>query len=497
MWISRSMSRDVIISLSRPAAAVLVLLASACVSVPDIGEKAVPLDAEAIAAGESLAGDRGGEWPQEEWWRSFGDAQLEALIVEGLGNSPDVAAATARFHRAAGMSLEAGADLWPEVNADGGVYKDRRSLNNGFGDEIKQFLPRGWRNGGDVSARLDYELDFWGRNRAALAAAVSEARAAEIEEHEARLILATSIADAYADLARLYELQDIRTAAVKVRTSSRDLVSNRVVNGVEMQGNLWQAEAQVEAAKAQLVSVENEIALRKHQIAALVGAGPDRGLSIERPNLSSYDFLDLPDGVTTDLIGRRPDIVAARERVEAAGRRIAVARTGFYPSISLGALIGYQSIGLNQLFEGDSVYGRAGPAVSLPIFRGGALRGRYRQARANFDESVANYDRIVLDAYRQVADAVTARDNMRRQLRHARDSLGASQAAYEIAGMRYDGGLSGYLDVLDVEDRMLEARLSVAELEAAQRLLDIALIRSLGGGFGPETADPVKELPNG
>jgi len=246
-----------------------------------------------------------------------------------------------------------------------------------------------------------------------------------------------------------------------------------------------------------LTGADEEIALRRHQIAALLGAGPDRGLEIIRPALSPARAEGLPEGVTTGLIGRRPDIVSARERAEAAARRIDVARADFFPAIRLDALIGLQTIGLNSLFQSDSTYGHAGPAVSLPVFQGGALRGRYKAASAAYDEAVADYDATVVGAYREVADIVTSRDAAGRKLADARQAQEASEEAYAIAKLRYEGGLSSYLDVLAVEDRLLDARLAVAGLETGARLLDIALIRALGGGFGATGSDPAKDTPNG
>lgn len=454
-------------------------------------------EAENIAAESSLPGSAQGEWPADEWWHDFGDPQLDRLIAESLDNAPGLAAATARMRKAAGLAMAEGADLYPQLDADGSVYKDRRSLNTGFGEGIKQFLPRGWRTGGELSASAGLDIDIWGRNRARLAAATSEARAAAVDAAAARLMLTTAIADAYADLGQLFAQRDIRQAALDIRLATQQLVANRVANGLEMRGNLRQADAQVATARVMLIQADEDIALRRHQLAALAGSGPDRGLEITRPSLSPAAVKNLPQGVTTGLIGRRPDIVSARERAEAAARRIDVARADFFPAIRLEALIGLQTTGLSNLFQSDSTFGRAGPAVSLPIFHGGALRGRYKASAAAYDEAVADYDHAVIVAFREVADIVTSREATGRKLADARLAQEASEEAYAIARLRYEGGLSSYLDVLTVEDRLLDARLAVAGLETGSRLLDIALIRALGGGFGAGAAETAKERPNG
>ena len=173
-----------------------------------------------------------------------------------------------------------------------------------------------------------------------------------------------------------------------------------------------------------------------------------------------------------------------------------MARAAFYPAIRLNALAGLQSLGLDNLFQSDSTFGSVGPAVSLPLFHGGALKGRYRAAEAAYAEAVASYDAAVLGAYRQLADAVAGRSAIARRLVAAREALAASEEAYRIARLRYEGGLSGYLDVLAVEDRLLASRQAAAAIEAEARALDIQLVRALGGGFAA-TANPSRMNSDG
>jgi NodT family efflux transporter outer membrane factor (OMF) lipoprotein len=480
----------------RLAVPLAALLASACAAVPDLGPKPVPRGPESVAAAQSLPGTPGAAWPGDGWWRALGDPQLDALIDEGLRNSPDVAAAAARFRRAAGMQQEARGATLPQVDVEGTVTQQKQSINLGYPDQFKDFLPKGWHTFGEVNAGLTWDLDLWGRNRAALAAATSETQAAAIDAQQARLMLATGIASAYVDLERLFELRDVRQGELDVRLATQKLIAERRVNGLENRGNERQADAEVATARSALSAIDGQIGVRRNQIAALVGAGPDRGLAITRPALPVPAPRALPEGVTTDLLGRRPDVAASRARVEAAARRIQVAHADFFPAIRLSALFGLQALGLSNLIDADSEYGHVGPAVSLPIFHGGAIQGRYRGARASYDEAVANYDKTVVGAYQDVADAVTNQRSVARQLADARAALAASEDAYAIARQRYGGGLSNYLDVLTVEDRLLQARLAVAGLNADLRTVDVALIRALGGGFDAAGPTP-KDEPHG
>jgi NodT family efflux transporter outer membrane factor (OMF) lipoprotein len=467
------------------AALPMIAILGACAPVPSLGLQPLPRAPDSVAATQSLPGQAAPGWPGDLWWRDFGDAQLAALIEEGLRASPDVAAAAARFRRAAGVRQEARGATLPSLDVAGGVSAQRQSLNLGYPDEFRAFLPRGWNDFADINATLAYDLDLWGRNRAALAAATSDARATAIDAAQARLMLASGIAAAYVDLDRLFAERDVRQGELDVRLATQRLVGDRRANGLETRGSERQADAEVATARGALAAVDEQIALRRNQLAALLGAGPDRGLAIARPSLPAGTAHGLPEGVTTELVGRRPDIAAARERVEAAASRIKVARADFYPAIRLSALLGVQALGLGELIDGDATYGRVGPAISLPVFHGGAIQGRYRGARATYDEAVASYDQTVIAAYSQVADAVTSQRAAGERLAQARAALAASQDAYDVARMRYDGGLSNFLDVLTVQDRLLQARLAVAALDAGLRSLDIALIRALGGGFAP------------
>ncbi|BBB14174.1 efflux transporter outer membrane subunit [Sphingopyxis sp. FD7] len=457
--------------------AVFSLLAG-CASVPDLGPKPAPTAPESLASDVTLAGT-GAAWPVEGWWRGFGDAQLDALVAEGLAGSPDVAIAAARVRAAEAMAQQAGAALLPRVGADASAGGGQQSRNMGI---PPQFVPEGVQDTGHIAATFAFDLDLWSRNRAALAAATSEAEAARVDAAQARLMLTTAIASAYADLAGYYRALDVASDAVRVRTASAELSGQRARAGLENQASQRQAESRAASARADVAALDEAIATTRNRIAALIGAGPDRGQSITRPQMAR-PALDLPTGAGIDLIGRRPDIVAARLRAEAAAKRIDVARADFYPNISLSALVGLQSLGLSNLFDAGSEYGNGGAAISLPIFEGGRLSGRYRGARADYDTAVATYDRTLTGALRDVADIVAGRAATARQLAGRREALAAATEASKLARLRYRAGLANQIEQLTAEDSMVTLSRAVAELEARELSLDIALIRALGGGY--------------
>ncbi len=427
------------------------------------------------------------DWPRDQWWRRYADPQLDVLIDEALRNSPDLKAAKARVRTAQAQLEETGATRLPSISADASVQTVKSSINEGFPDEFKPLLPFGYHTQSKIAASLDYQLDMFGRNRAALAAATSAAEAAQADEAAARLQLSTAVASAYADLLRLYADRDAAVNAIQVRQNTLDLIRQRFRNGLDTQGTVSQEAEFVPTAQGDLVAIDRQISGTRNQIAALLGAGPDRGLQIARPVAPLLRDFGLPPNLKVDLIGRRPDIVAARLRADAAAKRIKVARADFYPNIDLEASYGVQSLGLNYLLEKGSIIGALGPAVHLPIFSGGQLEGAYRGARAEYDASVAAYDQTLTNALRDVADVVVDQRALQSQLGDARASLASSEDACRIATLRYKGGLSPYLNVLTAENSLLAARRSLADLQAQSLSLDVALVRALGGGFADDT----------
>jgi NodT family efflux transporter outer membrane factor (OMF) lipoprotein len=368
----------------------------------------------------------------------------------------------------------------PTLSANGSVQELKQSYNYGI---PPQFVPHGYNEYGNLTLNFNWELDFWGKNRAAVAAAVSDARAAQADAAEARLMLSTNVAATYADLARLYAERDVAERAMAVQGETSKLVQSRVANGLDTLGEQRQAEANPLQAKADLGAIDEQIALTRNRLAALAGAGPDRGLSLGRPATAALKPLGLPAELAANLVGRRPDVTAARWRAEAAAQRIHEARAAFFPDINLAAFIGTQALHLNKVFASGSDVGSVGPAVTLPIFEGGSLRAGLRGAEADRDAAVASYDAAVTEAFRQVADVVASSRALSSQVADSRAALAASEDAYRIAKLRYQGGLSTYPAVLLAEQGVLQRRRIVADLDSRALALDVQLVRALGGGF--------------
>jgi NodT family efflux transporter outer membrane factor (OMF) lipoprotein len=270
---------------------------------------------------------------------------------------------------------------------------------------------------------------------------------------------------------------------VNVRGQSEDLIAQRFGQGLENRAAREQAHAARAAAEADLAGVDEAIGLTRNRIAALLGAGPDRGLRLARPSAGVIKAFGLPADLQANLIGRRPDLVAARLRAEAAARRIKAAKADFYPNVNLTAFLGVQSLGLDLLMKSTSLAGQVGPAVTLPIFDAGRLQGAYRGRRGEYDEAVASYDQTLTRALKDVADSAVSARALDARLAKSREALDASEQAYQLAQSRYRGGLGNYLEVLTAEDALIANRRAVADLESRAFTLDVALIRALGGGY--------------
>jgi NodT family efflux transporter outer membrane factor (OMF) lipoprotein len=451
-----------------------------CAALPDLGKEPAPKAVTQVS--QSFAAPAS-DWPSDAWWRAYGDPQLDALIEAALKGAPSMAQAQARVAKAQAVAGETRATLYPTLEADGNYAEVKQTLNEGFPPQFSQYLPRGYNSFGYLALKFGYEFDFWGKNRAAIAAATSEVRASQADAAEARLTLSGAIALSYADLERLYAEHDVQERSTQVKAETAGLVQRRMDNGLDTRATLKEAEAGVPAARAQLAAIDEEIVHTKNRIAALLGEGPDRGLAIERPAAAQLKAFGMPQELQAQLLGRRPDLIAARWRAESAAKRIHVARAQFYPNVNLSAYVGQQALFAHLLFKDSSQIGSVGPAVSLPIFEGGLLRDQYRGARADYDVAVASYDQTLVQALQEIADAAASERALGERLSESRAALAADEEAYRLIRMRYEGGLANYQAVLIAEDAVLQARIIVADLDARAFTLDVQLVQALGGGY--------------
>jgi NodT family efflux transporter outer membrane factor (OMF) lipoprotein len=468
------------IALAAVAVSAVALIAG-CASTNGLAPTASPRDANALAAQRSLRDAHAGDaaWPARDWWKALDDAQLDALIDEAVRDSPTLKVAAARTRKAIAAADAAAAPLSPRIDGSASSTRERFP-NNGL---TPPPLGGSTRTVNELQATLSWEIDFWGKNRAAYEAALGAARAAEVDAYAARLALSTNIAQAYVQLQRAYLLHDVAVATLAERQRIYELTRDRNAAGLDSRLELKQAESAVPATHEALVALDERMALARNQIAALLGAGPDRGLAIERPAATALASVALPSTLPAELIGRRPDVVAQRWRIEAAGRDIASAKAQFYPNVNLVAFVGLQTLGASNLLAAASGMAGVGPAITLPIFDAGRLRANLAAKDADYDVAVEQYNQTLADAMRDVVDQLASFRSVAEQRVQQRQALATTREAYELALLRYREGLGNYVQVLSAEQPLLDQQSLDAELHARELELSINLVRALGGGY--------------
>ena len=422
---------------------------------------------------------QGGQWPSLDWANQFGDPQLPQLIAEALEGSPSIAQAQARIAKASSYIESSRSALYPHVNGSYSWNREMFSANSIYPP------PYGgtWYSENTVLASASWDLDLWGKNHQRLGQAVSQEKAAEAEMQQTRVTLAASVASTYNQLAQLYALRDIAAREIANRQDIGRITNGRVYAGLDTNVERQTANGNIASSQANVTDLDGQITVVRYQLGALLGKGPDRGLQIAKPALTSGNAVTLPDNVPADLVARRPDIVAARWQVEADMHDVKEAKAEFFPDINLSAAAGFDAFGWGRFLTSASRQLQLGPAVHLPIFDAGALRSQLKDRYANFDLNVANYNQTLINALSDVATQIATIRSIDLQSGDAQRALDASTKAYELAVIRYKAGLSEQLQVLNADQNRLAAEQTVTNLKMRRRGMQIGLIEALGGGF--------------
>lgn len=462
-------------------------LLAGCVLPPHDAPRAVALEPAQVG----LSGAAVTAAPSD-WWRSFGDPQLNRLVDQALADSPTMAEARSRLRDAVAQADAAHAGLLPKAGLDANLFRAHAPQNY----LIPPPLAGGASWLGQAGVSLSWDLDFWGRQADAVARARDLAQATNLDIDGTRLMLAGAIAGAYVELYRSYALVDIAKRAEAQRQRIIDITRRRVAAGVDTRLELREAEGQLPQARVDRVQAEAAADLAVHQLATICGQGAQGYASIEQPRLDLEAALPLPTALPVNLLARRPDVLAARLRVQAADAQRLAARAAFYPDISLRAVAGFGAFGLDNLFSWSGRGYGGGPVVSLPLFDAGRLRAEYRGGEAELDGAVANYNLTVLQAVQQAADQLTRIDALGRERIDQRQTLDATEDAYRIAEERYRAGLASYLAVLNAETQVLSARRNQLDIASNQVIARVTLLLALGGSFDPAAADSGNPISN-
>ncbi len=312
------------------------------------------------------------------------------------------------------------------------------------------------------------------------------------EAQEVRLTLETAVIRLYVQLSFQYSLLDVAQETLHQREQIRDILKKRHAAGLGTEIELRQAETVVPAARAEIERTSESIEILRNKLSAVAGKGPGYGEQIRRPTLSLALPIGLPSTIQADLLGRRPDVVAQRWRIEAAGKGIEVAKASFYPNINFSAFVGWQSLGFDKFLSSESLIKGFGPAVSLPIFEGGRLKEQLRVSTAEYDIVVEAYNNTIIHALEEVASEVVTLRSLEIQRNETYQSHSLAGRAYDIALSGFKAGLSDYLIVLNAQTQTLVESQRKAQVEAHFLDAYAALMQAIGGGV-PVTAPPVPQ----
>lgn len=462
----------------RPCAAALAALSllAACAPLPKLAPSAQVYRATELG----LQSPTGSAQPafHSDWWRVYGDADLDALLDHALSKHPSLAQAQARIARANAGIENAQASDRPIMGLGADINRQRYT-EHGL---VPRPVAGSVRNSATVQAGISYEGDFFGRHAAALQAALGQERAAQADAAAARLNLSSALVRAWLDLARVLAQRELLAEQLRHGEQSLGLVRQRVQAGLDNAPVQRNAELPLPELRRQDLALQAQAELLRHQLAAL-SAQPHEAVATLQPRLPEALRLDAEQALGVDLLGRRPDVVAARWRVEAATQGVAEARAQFYPNVSLTAFAGFSALGLDQLLKSGSRQVGFGPSLRLPIFDTGRLRAQLKGNAAELDGAVAAYNGTLLEALREASDQLSLLSSLQRQQAEQGQILAHLQVSRDLARQRYEAGLGNQLGLLNAEQNLLQQRRVQLDLQSQRLSTEVALVRSLGGGW--------------
>lgn len=465
------------------AMALVLTAATGCATGPAYRQPSVELPASWSAPGGQMSSSAG-----TQWWKLYGDAQLDQLVAEALEHNADLALAVARVDEARAQLGIVRAGQFP--SADAAFDRSRQQSSERGSMPLPASVPRE-RNDYHAQLNVAYELDLWGKLRSGTDAARADLLATEAARETVRITLAAQVVQGYFALRAFDQQIDATRRSLTTRSEWLGLQKRRLDEGVISEFDYRQLEADVAAACAQLPALEHERARQENALAVLLGRSPKliyEG-NIERAAEANGEFkgepapLLVPAGLPSELLLRRPDLVAAEQRLIAANARIGEARAALFPSLTLTGMLGSESTVLRDLFSGPAGIWSLAAAVTQPIFAGGRLQAGIEAVEARERQALVQYQQAIQNAFREVRDAIHAQEKMRERFVAEDQRVAALRQSLHLAKLRYENGVASQLDVLDAERNLLDAEQSRADALRAQRAAVADLFRALGGGW--------------
>lgn len=446
------------------------LAATACTVGPNYTRPPVSVPTEYRGATATPAAQSFGD---EKWWQVFSDPTLQTLIRTALQHNVNVQVAAARIMEAQAQLGVTRADQFPNVNAGASAFGQRSAA---------LFFPSFTISAVELQASSSWDLDFWGKYRRATEAARAQLVSSEWAQRAVMTSLVSQVADAYFGLRALDLELDISKRTLESRQESLRLTQVREQGGVTTLLDVRQAEQLVYAASSEIATLEREIEQQENFISVLLGNDPGpiaRGQSLtDQPQPG-----DVPAGLPSTLLERRADIQQAEDDLVAANARIGVARAAYFPSIALTGSAGLESKALSTLIGSSAGIWTAAAALTEPIFTAGRTRSQVALAEARREELVADYQQAIREAFREVSDALVGYRKSREFREEQALLLTAAQDARRLSDVRYQGGATSYLEVLDADTRLFNAELGLADAQLRELTSMVEIYRALGGGW--------------
>ncbi len=459
--------------------AALTLLLGACSLAPPLKTPVIPTADAYKEMGPWTQAQPADRLPRDSWWTLYGNTELDELEKRLIAGNPTLAAAFANYAQARALADQARAGLFPTLGLSASATRNRLSNNEPL--RLTTAPPNFTYNSASFAGSISYELDLWGQIRNEVAAGEANAAASAADLENARLSLIAQLVGDYIQLRSLDRDSAILDETVQAYTRALSLTDQRHNAGIAPGLDVSQAQTQLDAARSQAAQTLAQRALMEHAIAALLGVSAST-FSI-KPQIVAVALPQIPAGVPTTLLERRPDIAGAQRRMMAANANIGVARAAYFPTLTLGAQGGFQSKSFSNWLSAPSAFWAVGPSALLSVFDGGLRRAQVAQARAEFDASAANYRGIVVSAFQQVEDSLATLNHYHDASVEEKAAVDAAQRTLDLSMALYKQGATDYLTVVTSQTALLQNQLEALTLDTLQLTASVDLIRALGGGW--------------
>jgi multidrug efflux system outer membrane protein len=452
-----------------------------CTLGPDYHPPSVQVP-QAFHAPEPLPGSQAASFADLTWWQVFRDEELQSLIKTALEQNYDLRDAVTRVEMAQANLGITRSDQFPQVSAGGDVNVNRLSRNGAF-PLPASLVPSQDRTWGEAQLNLlSFEVDLWGRLRRATEAARANLLSAEENRKAVITTLISNVATQYFTLRELDAQLEIARQALATRKESLDLTASRRKYGIATDLDVKQAEQLVDTADVTISNLQPQIEQTENQITLLLGENPT---GIVRKGTFDESALppEVPAGLTSDLLERRPDIRAAEQNLVAANADIGIAKAAYFPRLSLSGLLGGQSTALSSLFSGPNSAWSFVPQLSQPIFTAGRLRANVKLAQAQRDSALVQYQKAIQTAFTEVSNALIAHQRVQEASGKQQALVAVLEERKRLAYMRYEGGVDTQLNALDADRDLLQAQLDLRLIKLNELVSVVQLYKALGGGW--------------